>query len=299
MLRLIAKGETAMRWAIHHVNICSPNVARTRHFLSDLLGLPEGAWTYPDPEQMGEVGHAEDTIAYYGTDNRGIHAVRPISTFPQDNGFLHNPTIGGHVAIWVENLNKVAANLDKASIPYSDAGVYAMRGVRQIYVYDPSWNVVEFNQVLDEPIPDGVQPWEADWGWGIHHVNLMAHDVRETAAFLTEIAGMEEGTWDRGDTAGDFSIDPADLTIFPLGDGNRGLHVIRPDPTFGQRNGFLVNPSVGGHPAFMVPDIRAVMRRMDAEGWHYDDAGVYAMPGMHQIYTWDPAMNVIEINQPV
>ena len=41
------------------------------------------------------------------------------------------------------------------------------------------------------------------------------------------------------------------------------------------------------------------MARMDAAGWHYDDAGVYAMPGMHQIYTLDPSMNVIEINQKV
>ena len=39
--------------------------------------------------------------------------------------------------------------------------------------------------------------------------------------------------------------------------------------------------------------------RMDAAGRHYDDAGVYAMPSMHQIYTLDPSMNVIEINQKV
>ncbi|MEM7742519.1 MAG: hypothetical protein AAF409_02310 [Pseudomonadota bacterium] len=288
-----------MRWAIHHVNICSPDVGKTRHFLGDLLGLNEGQWTYPDAATMGEVHHARDTIAYYGTDNRGIHAVKPIATFPKDNGFLHNPTLGGHVAIQVEDLNRVASALDRASIPYSDAGVYAMRGVHQIYVYDPSWNVVEFNQVVDEVIPAGVQPWEASWDWGIHHVNLAALDVRESAAFFSEIAGMAEGTWDRGGTEGDFSIDPEDLTIFPLGEGNRGLHLIRPDPLFGTRNGFTVNPSIGGHPALMVSDLAAVMSRMDAGGWPYDDAGVYAMPGMHQIYTMDPAMNVIEINAKV
>lgn len=286
-----------MRWSIHHVNMCSPKVGRARWFLTELLGLSEGTWSYPDAEQMGEVGHNPDSIAYYGTENRGIHAVRPISTFPQDNNLLHNPTIGGHPAITVPDLNALAVQLDKASIPYSDAGVYAMRGVHQFYVYDPSWNVIEFNQVLGETQPATVQPWETDWGWGIHHVNVMAHDVRETAAFFTEIAGMQEGSWDKGGAEGDFSIDPADLTIFPLGDGNRGLHVIKPDPMFGQRNGFLVNPSVGGHPAFWVKDLKAVMERMDAAGWHYDDAGVYAMPGMHQIYTWDPAMNVVEINQ--
>lgn len=269
---------------------------RTRHFLGHLLGLPEGTWTYPNADQMGEVHHASDTIAYYGTANRGIHAVKPIATFPQDNGFLHNPTLGGHVAIQVEDINRVAQNLDKAAIPYSDAGIYAMKGVHQIYVYDPSWNVIEFNQVVDEDIPAGVQPWESAWPWGIHHVNLQANDVRETAAFFAEIAEMEEGSWDRGGTRGDFSIDPADLTIFPLGDGNRGLHLIKPDPEFGKRNGFWVNPSIGGHPAFMVDDIHGVMARMDADGWHYDDAGVYAMPGMHQIYTYDPNMNVVEIN---
>ena len=290
-----------MRWSIHHVNLCAPQVARTRWFLKDLLGIPEGTWTYPDAEQLGEIGHSDDMVAYFGTDNRGIHAVRPIATFPKDNGLLHNPTIGGHVAISVEDLNTVAQNLDKASIPYSDAGVYAMKGVHQIYVYDPSWNVVEFNQVMDTGWPEGVQPWETAWGWGIHHVNLQAHDVRETAAFFTEIAGMTEGAWDRGGTQGDFSIDPADLTIFPLGGdaaehANRGLHVIRPDPLFGTRNGFTVNPSIGGHPAFMVPDVHAVMERMRAVQWPFDDAGIYAMPGMHQIYTYDPAMNVIEVN---
>lgn len=286
-----------MRWSIHHVNVCSPSVSKTRWFLTDLLGLTEGVWDYPDKDQMGEVGHASDTIAYYGTGNRGIHAVRPIATFPVDNGLMHNPTIGGHVAITIPSVHDLTIALDKASIPYSDAGIYAMKGVHQVYVYDPSWNVIEFNEVTDGEVPPGVQPWETAWGWGIHHVNLQAHDVRETAAFFSEIVGMKEAPWDRGDTTGDFSIDPADLTTFPLGSGNRGLHVIKPDPEFGRRNGFTVNPSIGGHPAFLVPDIRAVMARMDAAGWMYDDAGVYAMPGMHQIYTHDPAMNVIEINQ--
>ena len=288
-----------MSWSIHHVNICSPQVPRTRWFLTELLGLTEGAWVYPDAEDMGEVGHASDTIAYYGSGNRGIHAVRPISSFPTDNNLHLNPTIGGHVAISVPDLNAVMERLDKASLPYSDAGTYAMRGVHQVYCHDPSWNVIEFNQVLDEDPPEGVQPWEEPWGWGIHHVNLMAHDVRESAAFFSEIAGMEEGVWDRGGAEGDFSIDPKDLTIFPLGDGNRGLHLIRPDITFGQRNGFLVNPSIGGHPALMVSDLQGVMARMRAADWHYDDAGIYAMPGMHQIYCYDPAMNVIEINQKV
>ena len=41
------------------------------------------------------------------------------------------------------------------------------------------------------------------------------------------------------------------------------------------------------------------MRRMDEAGVPYSDAGVYAMPGMHQIYAFDPHANMIEINQYV
>ena len=286
-------------WSIHHVNLEAPKLDRTRWFLADLVGLAEDPRTRPEatPEDIGRPGE----VAYFGTGNRGIHAVRPSATFARDRGLIHNPTLGGHVAITVDDLGVVMARLDRASIPYSDAGVRSLRGVHQLYVYDPSFNLIEFNQIVDGEVPEGIQPWEAAWGWGIHHVNLMALDVREAAAFFAEIAGMEEGSWTRPEGADEaaFSIDPAELTIFPLGDGNRGLHIIRPDVRFASRNGFLVNPSIGGHPAIMVPDLPAVMRRMDAAGWHYDDAGVYAMPGMHQIYTWDPAMNVIEINSRV
>jgi catechol 2,3-dioxygenase-like lactoylglutathione lyase family enzyme len=286
-------------WSIHHVNLDAPKLEQTRWFWADLLGLDEDPRTRPEatPSDIGRPGE----VAYFGRGDRGIHAVRPSATFARDRGLIHNATIGGHVAITVDDLGALAARLDGAAIPYSDAGVQSLRGVHQLYVFDPSFNLIEFNQIVEGKVPEGIQPWEAEWGWGIHHVNLMAHDVRETAAFFAEIAGMEEGRWTRPEGAdeGAFSIDPAELTIFPLGEGNRGLHIIRPDVYFASRNGFLVNPSIGGHPAIMVPDLAPVMARMDAASWHYDDAGVDAMPGMHQIYTWDPAMNVVEVNSRV
>lgn len=280
-------------WSIHHVNLEAPKLERTRRFLSELIGLPENVEARP--RDAGAPGRPGDLV-FYGTEWRGIHAVSPDPLFARAAGLLHNPTIGGHVAITVDDLHAVASRLDRAGIPWSDAGE-RLPGIRQVHAWDPSYNLIEFNGI-DGAQPEGVQPWESGWGWGIHHVNLMAHDVRETAAFFAEIAGMDEGHWTRPEGADEsaFSIDPAELTIFPLGEGNRGLHIIRPDPLFGRRNGFVVNPSIGGHPAIMVPDIAAVMGRMQAAGWHYDDAGVYAMPGMHQIYTHDPAMNVIEVN---
>ena len=112
-----------MSWSIHHVNLQAHDVPRTTGFLRDLIGLTEGEWIYPPADQMGKIGHDRDHIGYFGSRNRGVHVIRPIATFAGDNGFLHNPTLGGHVAITVADINAVAGNLDKAGIPWSDAGI--------------------------------------------------------------------------------------------------------------------------------------------------------------------------------
>lgn len=138
-----------MDWSIHHVNIATHDVRKTAAFLRDIVGIPQGTWQYPPAEQIGKVGHDDDHLAYFGTGNRGLHVVKPIPTFARDNGFIHNPTIGGHVAITVPDIEVVKRRLEAAGIVYSDAGVYAMKGVYQIYVYDPSMNVVEINQIVE------------------------------------------------------------------------------------------------------------------------------------------------------
>ncbi|MGI9523463.1 MAG: VOC family protein, partial [Hyphomicrobiaceae bacterium] len=135
-----------MDWYIHHINTPAVDVKATAAFLRDILGVIDGAWVYP--EQAGELHHRDDTIAYFGTCNRGIHVVKPIATFARDNNLAHNPTVGGHVAITVSDLGRVRARLSKARIPYSDAGSYAMAGVHQIYFFDPSMNLIELNQIV-------------------------------------------------------------------------------------------------------------------------------------------------------
>ena len=136
-------------------------------------------------------------------------------------------------------------------------------------------------------------------GWRLHHVNLEAPDVREAVGFYAEIAGMQEGRWRAPAARGDFSIDPAELAVLPLGEDNSGLHIIRPDPGFALRNRFAHNPSIGGHPAFCVADVGAVKARLEAAGFLVSDAGVYAMAGMRQVYVLDPCANMIEVNQVV
>jgi len=292
-----------MSWYIHHVNLEAHDVRETAAFFRDIVGLEEGTWTYP--EKTGQVGHNPDTIAYFGTENRGLHIVRPIISFAADNGFIHNPTIGGHHAICVPDVLAVKKRLEAAGVVVSDAGVYAMAGMHQIYCFDPSSNVVEINQVTDPiagagPVEGEVHPIRKEPGdWYIHHVNRQAHDVPKTAAFFSDLIGMEPGIFETpgADKVGDFDRSNQSLAVF--GPENRGMHLVRGIPTFHVDNNLMHNPTFGGHVAITVPSVEAVMKRMTKAGHLYSDAGTYAMAGMHQVYTFDPSMNFIEINEEV
>ena len=290
-----------MSWYIHHVNLQAHDVRQAAGFFRDIVGMEEGAWAYP--EQTGEVDHNPNTIAYFGTGNRGLHIVRAITSFAADNGFIHNPTIGGHHAICVSDVLAVKRRLEAAGIVVSDAGVYAMAGMHQIYCYDPSMNVVEINQVVDAsggagPVPDEAHPIRKEPGdWYIHHVNRQAHDVPKTAAFYSDLVGMPQGVFKTpgADEVGDFDRSNDSLAVF--GPENRGMHLVRGMPTFHVDNNLMHNPTFGGHVAITVPSVETVMKRMQKAGHLYSDAGTYAMAGMHQVYTYDPSMNFIEINQ--
>ncbi len=292
-----------MDWYIHHINTPAVNVKRTAAFLRNIIGMQPGTWTYP--ENAGELHHSEDTIAVFGSGNRGMHVVKPIPTFAHDNGFFHNPTVGGHVAITVSDLDGVRARLERAGVVYSDAGSYAMAGAHQIYFYDPAMNVIEINAIVDDIGGTPPRTGEAHdvrvepGGWYIHHVNLPAFDVPQSTAFFRDVVGLPQDAWHFPDDKqrGKFHTDPEHLSIF--GKENRGLHIVKPMPDFATNNGFMHNPTIGGHYAITVPDIDAVKARLDAAGHLYTDAGTYAMAGTRQVYTFDPEARFIEINQVV
>lgn len=139
--------------------------------------------------------------------------------------------------------------------------------------------------------------------WSIHHVNLPAPDVRASAAFYRDVLGLAEGTWTFPPAAhvGHISADPAQLTLFPSATAsqgaNAGLHLIRPEPEFARKNGLDHNPSIGGHLAIQVADLDAVIARLTAAGIPFSYAPTFAIPNMRHVYVYDPAMNLLEINE--
>jgi catechol 2,3-dioxygenase-like lactoylglutathione lyase family enzyme len=135
-------------WSIHHVNIAAHNVRQTVAFFRDIVGIPEGTWKFPPKGKLGNFNGDADHLAVLGDNNRGIHIVKPVPEFAKNNGLLVNPTIGGHFAISVPDLAAVKRRLDAAGIMYSEGGQYAMDGVTNIYLYDPSMNLFEINQIV-------------------------------------------------------------------------------------------------------------------------------------------------------
>lgn len=136
--------------------------------------------------------------------------------------------------------------------------------------------------------------------WSIHHVNLESRDVRRTAAFYTRVLGMAEGAWTFPESRGYIPGAPDKLALFPDGrDSHTGLHLIAPDEDFAARNNLKHNPSRGGHFAIEVKDLKTVIRRLKAARVPYSDAGVFAIPGLWNIYVEDPDGNLVEINQRV
>ncbi len=268
-----------MSWSLHRAALLTHDLDVAAHFFGTLLGL-------------GPALPVDARTIAFGHPSRGLRVSRPALALARPAEALLGPAGARHLAIEVADLPRVVARLEAAGLPVVPArpGEFETQAV---FTLDPALNVVAFCQ------RGAAAPARFASGWQLHHVNLEAKQVRDTVAFYTAMAEMPEGRWQAPAAMGNFSIDPSELAVLPLADDNSGLHIIRPDPGFAFRNGFAHNPSLGGHPAFCVPDVLAVKARLQAAGILVSDAKVYAMAGMHQIYVLDPSANMIEVNQVV
>ena len=270
--------------AIHRVSLSTHDLAKAQEFFESYLGLGRA------------VRVADQTLAF-GSGSRGLRIGKPPRLLTRIASEILGSAGVRHVAFETDDINEIASKLDRAAIPY----VHALPGdfdTPAIYTIDPAMNVVAFCQrSTDGPTDQGTQSLVRSWGWGIHHVNLEASDVREAVAFYVEIAGMTEGRWQAPAAVGDVIVDPTLVSLLPLGVFNSGIHIVRADPGFPSRYSLAHNPTIGGHPAFSVRDVHAVKARLERDGVLVSDAKAYAMDRMYQIYLQDPSANMLEVNQ--
>ena len=265
-----------MTWFPRRAGLACDDLDAGAHFFGAVLGL-------------GAATRGDDATLDFGT---GLRLTRPRRALARDGALLLGGTGARHLVLDVPDLGAIMRNLQRAGQPCVAADPVEL-GADGVWTIEPGGNVIAFCQAGPGAAPGSGERWV------LHHVNLEVTDVRATAAFFLEMAGIAEGPWKPPAARGDFSIDPRELAPLPSGPQNEGIHVIRADPGFAFRNRFIHNPSIGGHPAFCVADVRAVKARLEAAGIPVTDAGTYAMAGMHQLYVMDPSGNMIEVNQRV
>ena len=133
-------------WHIHHVNLQAEKVREAVAFYTGVIGVKEGRWRAAAQRGDFSIDPAELAVLTNADDNSGLHIIRPDAGFALRNRFAHNPSIGGHPAFCVQDVQAVKTRLEAAGVLLSDAGVYAMAGMHQIYVLDPAANMIEVNQ---------------------------------------------------------------------------------------------------------------------------------------------------------
>ncbi len=131
-------------WYVHHVNIPSHNVPKSAAFFEELVGIAR----HPVEDAIDPFYADPNNRICFGEAYRGIHIVPPTPGFGHDRRLMHNPTVGCHKAFAVPNIAAVKERLDAAGIVYSDAGKKQLAGMRQLYVFDPSNNLIEFVEVM-------------------------------------------------------------------------------------------------------------------------------------------------------
>lgn len=135
-------------------------------------------------------------------------------------------------------------------------------------------------------------------GWRLHHVNIPVLNIRENAAFYARVIGMEEKPFPYM-PGGSIVTDKTTSTRAFFEDGNCEVHMSRPTQRFSFDNQMCIHPTVSGHLAINVDDIDQVKEALHRENVPYVDSGPWALAGYYQIYFYDTAMNVVEVNQRI
>jgi GNAT superfamily N-acetyltransferase/catechol 2,3-dioxygenase-like lactoylglutathione lyase family enzyme len=128
----------------HHLNLASEagDVDRIAAFYRDFLGLTPVELPRDEGSYGANIHTMEDRSGYQ------YHFVPAEPDFSDREGLPVNPLVG-HLAFRVDDIAALRDRLDAARIPYSDMGVWAIKGWHQLFCTDPVGRVVEFHQVVD------------------------------------------------------------------------------------------------------------------------------------------------------
>jgi catechol 2,3-dioxygenase-like lactoylglutathione lyase family enzyme len=133
-----------MQIKLHHLNLCTGDVAKLEQFYRTVLDLkPEAGLTGQRMPSGGYPG----AVAFVTDGTTQLHLAERDLGVAFRTGQAINPVERGHIAFRTDDIAAFKRRLRDMGIPFADFGAWAMRGWEQIFFHDPDGNIVEVHQV--------------------------------------------------------------------------------------------------------------------------------------------------------
>ena len=135
-----------MKIKLHHLNLCTTNVAAMDEFYRTVLDLePEPTL---DKGRVTSQGYGGD-VAFLHDGTTQLHLAQKDLAVGFRTNHSVNPLERGHIAFRTDDIAAFKKRLDEKGIPYSDYGAWAMNGWHQIFFHDPEGNIIEVHQAKE------------------------------------------------------------------------------------------------------------------------------------------------------
>lgn len=141
---------------LHHVNIVSHNLPGLDYFYNSVLGLERmedlpliHIKGYSDSSSGVVKNPATFLAAGDNPDELQLHLCAPDPNLGFRYGHMANPVEKGHIAYRCDDIVAMKERLDQQGVPYSDWGIWSVKGWHQIFLFDPAGTVIEVHQVVD------------------------------------------------------------------------------------------------------------------------------------------------------
>jgi glyoxylase I family protein len=135
-----------MKIKLHHLNLCSSNVAALDEFYRGVLDME------PEPSLAANrdlSGGYPGKVAFLSDGATQVHLAEKDLGVSFRTGQAVNPVERGHIAFRTDDIEAFKKRLKDKGIPFSDYGAWAMKGWEQIFFYDPDGNIIEVHQVRE------------------------------------------------------------------------------------------------------------------------------------------------------
>ena len=200
-------------WTLSGVSIAVHDLELSEYFYGNVLGL-------------GSPKEKNNSNCIFASSHSVLRLSKPSNKLIKNENSIFRSALNRYIMLKVPDLKKVEILLKNSGANFQKH-FDCEEGAESLCISLPCQNILLVCELTSQVFEEDINQVTFET-WKLHHVNIQAADVRKSVQFLSENLGLKEGSWRAPDDKGDFSIKPRDLSVFPLGAFNGGLHIIKP-----------------------------------------------------------------------